>query len=61
MNILDSFIYTNIWLDNTDIINEFILKMSVFNNFTLTQCSRQTMLSEKDCYNILMGNKSYYV
>lgn len=55
MNILDSFIYTNIWLDNTDSINEFILKMSVFNNFTLTQCSRQTMLSEKDCYNILMG------
>ncbi len=55
MNILDSFIYTNIWLDNTDYINDFLLKVSIFKSFTLTQCSKQTFLSEKECYNILMG------
>lgn len=54
-NMLDSFIYTNIWLDSTDNMKKFLLDMSVFDWFTLTQCSIQTGMNEADCYNQLMG------
>ena len=55
MNILDSFIYTNIWLDSTENTKEFLLKMAVFKTFTLTQCSIQTGLSETECYDKIMA------
>lgn len=55
MKILDSFIYTNMWIDSPENIKDFLTKISVFKHFTLTQCSKQTELSENECYDILMS------
>lgn len=55
MDILDSFIYTNMWLDCPEDIKEFLLKLSVLGDFTLTQCVAQTGRREGECYDILMG------
>lgn len=53
----DAFIYTNIWVDKKENVQDFLLKMSVFKHFTLTQCHYQSGLSENECYDMLISNE----
>lgn len=47
------FIDNNIWLNLCEEEREFLIKLSVFNKFTLKECIKQTNLSEKVCLNYL--------
>ena len=49
----NTFIENNIWLESDQSEREFLSSMGVFSSFTLSQCIKQTLLSEKECLDML--------
>ena len=50
---LDNFIETNIWYNLDNPLRDFLINLSVFHKFTISQCVTQTGLDEKLCLEYL--------
>lgn len=50
---LDNFIETNIWYNLDDSLRDFLINLSVFHKFTISQCVAQTKLDERTCLEYL--------
>ena len=50
---LNNFIEMNVWYNLDDSIKDFLINLSVFHKFTISQCITQTKLDEKTCLDYL--------